>query len=165
MYNPFPLLNEALLNDEIGKGKRFFVRQTYPRGLEGRLKAAFLLRSYPEDEKGLAEEHLRMIAGDHHAFLYDASVAEELERLKIAARQPFGFKVFYAAKKGVDWRPPQLYQEKMRHYLSRHHADWRPTRGEKPIEAGLHEEFGALFIKFSYGGEEDMIPFDDIEKY
>lgn len=165
MYNPFPLLNEPLLKDEVMRGKRFFVRQTYPRGLEGRLKAAFLIRAYVSDEQGLAEEHMRAIARDVHAFLYDAAVPEQMERLRIAAKQPFGYKVYYAAKKGVDWKPPPLYEEKMRHYLRRHHADWRTVRGEAPIEAGLYEEFGMLFIKFSYGGEEDILPFDDIEKY
>jgi len=40
MYNPFPLLSKGLLTDQIGKGKRWFVRQTFARGMEGRLKAA-----------------------------------------------------------------------------------------------------------------------------
>jgi len=46
MYNPFPLLNPGLLRDQVAKGKRYFVRQNFPRGYEGRLKAAFLLRAY-----------------------------------------------------------------------------------------------------------------------
>jgi hypothetical protein len=165
MYNPFPLLNEALLKDQVSKGKRYFVRQTFVRGMEARLKAAFLLRGYEAGEKGLAEAHMAMIAGDVHAFLYDADDPALLERLQIAARQPFGYKVYYAAKRGLDWKPPQLYQDKIRRYLNRHHGDWRSTRGGAQIQAGLYEEFGALFIKFSYEGEEDVIPFDDIEKY
>jgi len=165
MYNPFPLLTERLLDDQVAKGKRYFVRQTFPRGMDIRLKAVFLLRAYPGEEKEMADQHLAALPRDVHAFLYDAAVPEHLEKLHIAARQPHGFKVFYAAKKGVDWKPPAVYEEKMRHYIRRHHSDWRPTRGGEPIRIGLYEEFGELFLKFSYKEEEDTLPFDDIEKY
>jgi hypothetical protein len=165
MYNPFPLLTEGILNDQVAKGKRYFVRQTFPRGMNARLKAAFLLRAYGEEEKDLAEQHLAAIARDVHAFLYDASLSGHLEKLHIAARQPFGYKIFYAAKKGVDWRPPDLYEQRIRQYIRRHHDDWRNSRTGAKIEVGLYEEFGELFLKFSYNGEEDNIPFDDIEKY
>jgi hypothetical protein len=165
MYNPFPLLNEALLRDQVAKGKRFFVRQTFARGMDARLKAAFLFRAYPVEEKEHAAKHVAAIPRDGNAFLYDAEIPEHLEKLHIAARQPFGYKVFYAAKKGVDWKPPPVYREKMRHYINRHHAGWRTTQGGEKIQVGLYEEFGELFLKFSYDGEEDIIPFDDIEKY
>jgi len=165
MYNPFPLLNERLLNDQLAKGKRYFVRQFFPRGMDTRLKAAFLLRAYGEDEKEMADAHLLTLRQDPNAFLYDGKIEEHLEKLQVAAGQPFGYKVFYAAKKGLDWKPPALYEEKIRRYLRRHHGDWRTTRGQEKIEAGLYEEFGVLFIKFSYDGEEDNIPFDDLEKY
>jgi hypothetical protein len=165
MYNPFPLLNEALLKDQVAKGKRWFVRQTFHRGMDARLKAAFLLRAYPEEEREHAEKHLAAIPRDANAFLYDATLPDHLEKLHIAAKQPFGYKVFYAAKRGVDWKPPTVYQEKMKHYIRRHHPEWRNSRGSEKIQAGLHEEFGELFLKFSYEGEEDVIPFDDIEKY
>jgi hypothetical protein len=165
IYNPFPLLNEALLKAEVVKGKRFFVRQTFARGMEGRLKAAFLLRAYPEAEQVHAEQHILAIARDVNAFLYDAGIAEHLGKLYIAARQPLGYKIFYAAKKGMDWTPPPVYREKVRHYINRHHPGWRGnTTGEK-IQVGLYEELGELWIKFSYDGEEDKIPFDVIEKY
>ncbi len=88
--------------------------------------------------------------------------------LKTAATQPFGYKVFYAAKKGVDWKPPETYREKMQHYILRHHPGWRSTsatRGADPIEIGLYEEFGQLFLKFSCEDEHDTIPFDLIEQY
>jgi hypothetical protein len=166
MYNPFPLLNEALLKEQLTKGKRYFVRQTFRRGMEGRLKAAFLLRAYPEDEKEKAEEHLRVLAGkDGNAFLYDATMPEHLAKLTVAARQPFGYKIFYAARKGVDWKPPAVYEEKIRKYILRHHSDWRNVGQGVKIEVGIHEEFGELFLTFRYKEEEDVLPFDDIEKY
>jgi len=165
MYNPLPLLTPGLLQDELTKGKRWFVRQTYPRGLTAGLRGAFLFRSYPVEEKTIAEQHLAAIDKDKNAFLYDAGLAEHLERLSIAARQPAGYKVFYAARKGVDWTPPGPYQLKMRHYIRSHHPAWLPQKAGEKIEIGLYEEFGQFFLKFSYDGEEDNIPFDLIEKY
>ena len=174
MYNPFPLLTPGLLRDQVAKGKRYFVRQNFPRGYESRLKAAFLLRAYEAIDQPTAEQHLAALTQqrpdgsgplDPYAFLYDATAQDHLIRLKTAATQPFGYKVFYAAKKGVDWKPPETYREKMRHYINRHHPDWRGTQGREPVEIGLYEEFGELFLKFSHEDEHDTIPFDLIETY
>lgn len=166
-----------MLKDQVAGGRRYFVRQSFPRGYDGRLKAAFLLRAYPAEEKGMAEAHLAalrhdaaidrdtMPARDPNAFLYDAAVPEHLERLYIAAGQPFGYKVFYAAKKGVDWKPPAVYQEKMKAYIRRHHPAWRTQKDGEKISIGLHEEFGELFLTFSFDKENDKIPFDLIEQY
>jgi len=159
----------------VAKGKRWFVRQNFPRGYESRLKAAFLLRAYEAIDQPTAEQHLAALTrqipgggalhGDPYAFLYDATIQDHLVRLKTAATQPFGYRIFYAAKKGVDWKPPESYREKMRHYIRRHHPDWSGTRGTDPIEIGLYEEFGELFLKFSCEDEHETIPFDLIEKY
>ena len=174
MYNPFPLLTPGLLRDQVAKGKRYFVRQTFLRGYTRPLKAAFLLRAYEAMDRPTAEQHLAALAcqrpdgqglPDPYAFLYDATIQDHLVRLKTAATQPFGYKVFYAAKKGVDWKPPETYQEKMRRYISRHHPGWRGTQGREPVEIGLYEEFGQLFLKFSHRDENDTIPFDLIETY
>ena len=165
MYNPLPLLTEALLQGMIDAGKRYFVRQTYFRGKESRLKAAFLFRGYEEGEKELAELHLRRIGSDPHAFLYDTMLAGHREKLVIAARQPFGYKIYYAGKKGIDWKPPPEYQEKMKHYIRKHHPGWRTVKDGEQIQIGLYEELGQLLLKFSFAGEEDTLPFDNIENY
>jgi hypothetical protein len=165
MYNPLPLLTEVLLQAKIGAGKRYFVRQTYFRGKEPRLKAAFLFRGYEEAERAVAELHFQKIAADPHAFLYDALLPEHRERLTLAARQPFGYKIYYAGKKGIDWKPPPEYQEKMKHYIRSHHPGWRTAKDGEQIQIGLYEEFGQLLLKFSFEGEEDTLPFDNIENY
>jgi hypothetical protein len=175
MYNPFPLLTPGLLRDQFAKGKRWFVRQTFPRGAEPRLVAAFLLRAYDADERETAGEHLATLTKDGNAFLYDADDPAHRQKLETAAQQPLGYKIFYAAHKGVEWKPPPAYQEKMRNYLRRHHPAWRSQKGQSQkgqsqkeddkIEIGLYEEFGLLFLKFSHAGEDDTIPFDLIEQY
>jgi hypothetical protein len=165
MYNPFPLLTPGLLHDQLTKGKRWFVRQTFPRGAEPRLAAAFLLRAYDADELEQAGQHIAALTKDGNAFLYDSNDPAHLQKLETAAGQPFGYKIFYAAHKGVEWKPPPAYQEKMRHYLRRHHPAWRSQKEGDKIEIGLFEEFGRLFLKFSHAGEDDTIPFDLIENY
>ncbi len=165
MYNPFPLLNERLLEDKINEGKRYFVRQTFRRGMEPRLKAAFLLRAYDEEEKEMANRHMQKITNDPHAFLYDAMEPEHLEKLHIAAKQPFGFKIFYAGKKGVNWKPPVAFQIKMRRYIREKHPNWGSIKDGPKVEIGLLEEFGELLLKLSYEDEEEMIPFSDIENF
>jgi hypothetical protein len=165
MYNPFPPLTNGLLQDQLAKGKRYFVRQTYPRGMEPRVIAAFLLRAYFADEKDTADNHMATLGNDCNSFLYDTATPGHLEKLRIAATQPFGYKIFYAAKRGLDWRPPQAYQEKLRRYIRRKHPDWRPQKEGDVVAIGLYEEFGQLYLKFSHSEEEDRIPFDLIESY
>ena len=165
MYNPFPLLTPGLLRDQIAKGKRWFVRQTFPRGIEPRLIAAFLIRAYDTDERETAGRHMDMLTKDGNAFLYDSDNPDHLQKLTTAAGQPFGYKIFYAAHKGIEWKPPPAYQEKMRNYLRRHHPAWRAQKEGDKINIGLYEEFGRLFLKFSHAGEDDTIPFELIEQY
>lgn len=165
MYNPFPLLNESLLNDKIQKGKKYFVRQTFGRGIEPRIVAAFLFRAYDAEEKELAEHHLASLKKDGNAFLYQVDNAEHLAKLHIAAKQPFGYRIFYAGKHGEEWKPPIEYQDKMRQYISRHHPGWKTKPGGDKIEIGLYEEFGELFLKLSFEGEEEKVRFEEIEKY
>jgi hypothetical protein len=165
MYNPFPLLNELMLSDRIAAGKRYFIRQTYLRGMLPGLRAAFLFRAYDETEKAMADQHFKLLHGDPNAFKYDILEEGHIEKLSIAAQQPEGFKIYYAGKKGVDWKPPQLYQERIKHYIRKNHPGWKPKKGGDKIQAVLSEEFGVLFLTFSFEDEEDKILFDEIEKY
>ena len=165
MYNPFPLLSEQMLKIKLADGKRFFIRQTYPRGLYQGIRAAFLFRAYEDHEKEEATLHLNRIETDPHRFLYDAANEEHLQKLFIASGQPRGFAIYYAGKKEQDWKPPYEYQLKLKDYIRTKHPGWRPKRGGDKIQAGLYEEYGELFLKLSFEGEEDIIPFELIEKF
>jgi hypothetical protein len=167
MYNPFPLFTPTLLLAQISeaKGKRFFVRQTFQRGKQPELKAAFLFRGYTEEEKELAQEHVENLSRDPHAFLYDAKNEAHLEKLKTAARQPSGFKIYYVGKTKWEWKPPPVYQVKMKNYIQKLHPRWRTARGKNKVMVGLYEECGELFLKFNFEEEEDKIVFDAIENF
>src|SRR5690606_20385924 len=84
-----------LLHLLIREGNRYFVRQTYPRGLnplDTTQKAAFLFTHY----KNLADaqQHWNALLQDPNRFLYDSGDPEHFARLEIAARQPLGFPVY-----------------------------------------------------------------------
>jgi hypothetical protein len=132
--------------------------------MQPRLKAAFLLRAYEETEAEQAQRHLQALDHDPHSFLYDAANPEHLERLHTAARQPFGYKVYYAGRKEIEWKPPPAYREKMRNYILREHPFWRDREKGEKIRIGLSEEFGVLFLTFNVGVEEDKIELSTLEK-
>lgn len=163
LYNPLPILTPGLLDNELKLGKRWFVRQSYPRGMEAGLKATLTVRSYPAEDNETAEAHLAAIGNDKMAFLYDAALPEHLERLKTAAKQPEGYATFYIGTKIIKWNPPSGYKEKVRHYIRRHHSS--ESKGKKII-VELHEKYGELLLKFKYNNkDQDLIPFDTIENY
>ncbi|HEX6180418.1 MAG TPA: hypothetical protein VFZ47_04185 [Chitinophagaceae bacterium] len=164
MYNPFPLLTETILNNRVWRGKRFFVRQSYQRGLESDVKASFLYRAYAASEKEQAETHLAYIANDPFACLYDAGNPAHLAKLQVAARQPTGYRVFYAGKEVPRWVPTRDYDFRIRRYIMSQHPRWYTQKGQSPIEVTLCEEWGELLLKLRFRNEQDIIPFEEIEK-
>lgn len=162
MYNPFPLLTESILSNRVWRGKRYFVRQTFRRGLEPDIKASFLFRAYAASEKEQAETHLAFIAADPHAYLYDAGNPADLAKLQVAASQPPGYKVYYAGKE-VQWVPSKDHQFRIRRYLLSHHPGWYTQKAKNPIEVVLCEEWGELLLKLRFRNEQEIIPFEQIE--
>lgn len=162
MYNPFPLLNEQILQDRLQAGRRWFVRQSYPRGACSR--QSFLFRSYADEETEQARTHLRQLDKDPYARLYDARDPGDLERLCRAATQPEGYCIYYAGSMRSDWRPSPAYEARIKNYIRTYHSHWRSGKKGNRIEVGLLEQYGFLFIKLSYEEEEEIIPFELIEK-
>ncbi|HLX91482.1 MAG TPA: hypothetical protein VKR32_07355 [Puia sp.] len=155
------------MNRQLSKDvpKVYFVRQTYLRGRQPGIRAAFLLRGYTLNEKSLAEKHFSLLRDDSNSFFYDARIPDHLRRLEFAASQPAAFKIFYVGKTTMEWRPPPEYQKKTKYFLQNNFPDWRTTRGKNKIWVGLFEEFGNLWLKFGFENEEHLIPFERIENY
>lgn len=165
MYNPFPLLTPDLLQEKLAAGKRWFVRQTYLRGkTASQVRMAFLLRAYNETEEKMAREHLSNLKNDAYAHLYDAHDSGENQKLFIAATQPSGYQIYYAGTLHKDWQPPAEYRDRIRNYIRTYHPGWKPKSKSEAIRAGLHEQHGMLFLKLSFKEEEEIIPFELIEK-
>ena len=162
-YNPFPLLTETVLSNRVWRGKRYFIRQTYQRGLDPDVKASFLFRGYAASEKEQAEIHLAYISNDPFAYLYDAGDPVHLAKLQVAASQPQGYRTFYAGKEVPRWVPSKDYDYRIRRYILRQHPQWYTQRDRYPIEITLCEEWGQLFLKLRFRNEQEIIPFEEIE--
>ena len=114
MHNPLVLFSTDLLNSFIKAGHKFFVRQTYKRGIDhfdDTQKGAYLISHYNDINK--ATMHFEALKFDGNRYLYDISKEEDLQRLKIAAQQPNGYKI-YSALLQQAWKPSDLMAGKVK---------------------------------------------------
>jgi len=97
MYNPYTILTPTILAAML-KQPMYFVRQHYPRGIpheDGKV-VSLLLTHYilHETDKERADRHMRLLMKDPYRFLYDSTDSEHFEKLKIAATQPHGYRIY-----------------------------------------------------------------------
>jgi hypothetical protein len=162
MHNPFGLLNLKLLHALTDAGNRYFVRQTYARGLhpfDPLHKAAFLFTHYRDLSS--AQKHFNFLHQDPNRFLYDSINAAHAAKLEIAAKQVPEFPV-YTPLLEKPWEPSEKMSEKIRRYIGAH-TSWTPAR-EETVKADLFTQFGELFVNLKYRSYETKVPLDDIEK-
>lgn len=157
MYNPLALLDKVVLDGLISAGHAYFVRQTYTRGSDPRMKEVLLLSPYLSKTAALA--HYEAIAGDPRRYLY---ILEEQERLYRAASQPPGYLVYVALLKERTWQPSYALSAKIKRYITSE-AGWKPERKDE-VQASLFIQFGELFINLKLNQEEINVPLSDIEK-
>jgi hypothetical protein len=163
MYNPFGLLSMRLLQALLKSGNRYFVRQTYKRGLDQfdeTQRGAFLFTHYTD--AGRAQMHYDALALDPNRFLYDSTDAEHYNKLEIAAHQPLGFRI-YSPLLEKEWKPTEAMNEKIRKYIAANFT-WTPGRNDK-VKADLFSQVGELFVNLKYRVHEVKVPLADIEKY
>jgi hypothetical protein len=162
MHNPFSLHSEELLRSMLTAGRRYFVRQYYPRGIDhfhADLKAAFLLTHYNEQPR--AQVHYEALSKDGYRKIYDARDDDDMDKLLMAVRQPSGYAV-YAAVLSAPWRPSELTAEKVKRYVSAK-LSWRPKKAEG-VKVDLFTQFGELYVTLKSGGEEVKVPLSEIER-
>mgnify|MGYP003574963444 CR=1 FL=1 len=162
MHNPFGHLSIKLLHALINGGNRYFVRQTYKRGLnpfDPTQKAAFLFTHYAD--LPTARMHYNFLHHDPNRFLYDSRKPEHYAKLEIAARQVVGYPV-YTPLLERNWEPSEKMSESIRRYI-RAHLTWTPAR-EESVKADLFTEFGELFVNLKWRSHEKKVPLANIEK-
>lgn len=162
MHNPFGLLNLKLLHALMDAGNRYYVRQTYRRGLnpfDPVQKAAFLFTHYRD--LASAQMHYNFIAFDKNRFLYDSDKPAHYAKLEIAAKQVPEYPV-YTPLLEKPWEPSEKMSEMIRRYIGAN-LDWMPAR-EETVKADLFNRFGQLFVNLKYKNLETRVPLDDIEK-
>lgn len=162
MHNPLVLFSTDLLNSLIKTGHTCFVRQTYKRGIDHfdeKQKGAYLFSHYNDISK--ATMHYESLNMDANKFLYDISKREHLEKLKVAANQPEGYKIFSPLLQ-QEWEPSDIMKGKVRRYIDQK-LKWHPGSNDM-VRTNLFIQFGELFITLKLGIREIKVPLSDIER-
>jgi hypothetical protein len=162
MFNPFAPLSEQLLDAFVKAGKVYFVRQTFKRGktpLDENIKGYYLITHH--SELGAAQAHYGAIAHDPNRYLYDWGKEEDQKKLKIAAGNPEGYKVF-AGVFIQDWERhiTDRVKNSVKMYIGS--LGWRPGRNET-VTPDFYIQFGDLYLKLKFRNKEVRVRFEDIE--
>ena len=164
MFNPFCFFSQPLLDSFIKGGKTYFVRNVFPRAFDhfdDSVKHYFLFTHYDDHSK--AQAHYEAIAHDKYRFLYKVDSEEHLNKLKLAASQPEGYKI-YSTLFVPDWknRITKDLKQKANRYMYKN-TNWKPGKCES-IHLDLHLQFGELYFTMTYNGHKIITKFVDIEK-
>ena len=146
----------------IHAGNRYFVRQTYQRGLhpfEENQKAAFLFTHYSDLPS--AQMHYNLLLRDANRFLYDSRNPAHAAKLEIAAKQVPAYPV-YTPLLEKPWEPSEKMSVLIRRYIGQH-LNWQVPR-EETVKADLFNQFRELFVNLKFRSFQAKVPLDDIEK-
>lgn len=163
MFNPYCIFTKELLDAFEKSGKRYFVRQTFKRGIDHfntDIKAYFLVCHYDNLDDALA--HFNAIAGDGNRFLYDRQIPEHRSRLYVAAQHPRGFKV-YANVFEKNWlrHITNRLKYKVRRYVD-NTLQWRPANSET-VDCQFYSHFGETHALIKLRNQEVRLKLEDIE--
>ncbi|MEO5674629.1 MAG: hypothetical protein ABIQ74_08280, partial [Chitinophagales bacterium] len=153
-----------VLDKLAAAGNQYFVRQSYPRGMTERDKGishCFLITHYTE--AGNAQQHISSLKTGSHAFLYEWNNQDHRGKLKIAAGQPEGYKI-YSALLHQDYKAmiTGVVKSKIRDYI-RSQLQWRPGRNEEVVPH-FTLQYGELFVILTWRSLEVRVRLSDIEK-
>ncbi|RFS24967.1 hypothetical protein DVR12_07200 [Chitinophaga silvatica] len=161
MHNPLALLSELLLNALINHGYIYFIRQSYPRGIDhfdDSIKEAFIITPYKK--LSAAQEHLLHIT-DSRKHIYDIYQPSEKEKLFIAASQPPGYKVYVDKLAAKTWKPTSDLNSKISNYL-RVNTKWKAK--DSNVDVTLFISYGELMLNLSNGKDDLQILFKEVER-
>lgn len=163
MFNPFFPFTNQLLDAFVAKGKKFFVRQTFERGMnpfDKEVKGSFLFSHY--DNLTTAQDHFGAISHDSRRFLYDWNNPEHQQKLKVAAS---GLKEYknYASVLRPDYEKgiTDKLKKKIRQYVS-DSLGWH-IKGSDTLDTNFEMQFGELFMRFKHGSRQAKVKFEEIE--
>lgn len=163
MFNPCYPFTTELLDAMLQKEVVHYVRSTFPRGAvkgDKEFKNSFLISHYHDPAE--AERHYNAIRHDTNRFHYDARNPEHLDKLKAAASQPQGYKIFSRIMiPGIEKKVTVLFKEHTKRYLYKN-TDW-DLKGRVTITPFLYFQLGELFVRISHDGDEIKMKFEDLE--
>ncbi len=162
-FNPCVLFNTALLEAMLQKGLQYFVRSSFPRGEKNsgeKPARSFLVSHYHKPAE--AQRHFQAIGDDPFRFLYDARRPGHLDKLRKAAAQPEGYRVWSVILvPGIEKKITRFYRDNTRRWIGRH-TRWELKGGIRLIPF-LYFQLGELFTRIAYEGEEIKIKFEELE--
>ncbi len=166
MYNPYSLFTPQLL-DAMTKQPMYFVRQYYERGIavhDNEIKP-FLFTHYThhDADRERAVRHIRLLWMDKYRFLYDSTNKEHLEKLKQAASQPYGFRI-YINLLPKKWKANDALKMKINSYRIHKLPWWKYSPADK-LNVTLQERYGQLYIALLWKGQQTEVHLDEIEKF
>lgn len=164
MYNPLPLLSKDLLEAFAKHDKKYFVRQSYPRAfshIDKNIKGYFLITHHGKLSD--AKQHYQSILADKGRHLYDWENEEDRDKLRKAAAQPEGFKIF-AAVMMPNWRvrAEPILLPKIKNYVD-YTLRWRPGQNQV-VNFELFPHNGEVFVTLKLRNQQVKIPLSELEK-
>ena len=165
MYNPFVILNEKLLNAML-RQPMYFVREYYKRGIEANQKVVPLLFTHYSQygvDNERANRHYQLIKNDYYRYLYDSSKHDDLQKLKVAATQPEGYKIHVNILPKI-WTAPNHLRNQIYKYMLATFPEWENDRNKK-LKINIQDLFGKLYLLFTWKGNKVEVILEEIEKY
>ena len=150
MYNPLMLFTKMALDHLLQEGYLYFIRQSYPRGVDPGVKEAFIIT--PHTKREVAYDHFEKIKDDPRKWLYildpnSPNHEAEHNKLLTASIQPEGYRVFFNQMTSADWLPPPHLQMSITNYI-KNVLGWRPGH----IHTRLTIRLGQLLLVFTRSG-------------
>lgn len=166
MYNPYTIITPQLLAAML-KQPMYFVRQHYPRGLlheeDKSIPLLFTHYIHTDTDKERADRHMRLLMKDKFRFMYDSRNPEHLEKLKKAAAQPKGYRI-YINLLPKKWKASDGLKLKIGRYVSAKLSWWNYSPKDK-LNVTLKERYGELFIALLWRGQQTEVLLEDIENF
>jgi len=165
MHNPYTLLTDEIL-DTLVRQPMYFVIQYYPRGTDHFDKeptTSLLLTHYVQkgDDYERIERHMRLLMTDKYRLLYDSKNSEHMQRLKIAASQPEGYKIYINLLPQA-WKENNILKRKINNYLLHHFSRWNYSSKDN-LKVTLIERYGNLYIAMLWKGQQTEVDLNEIE--
>lgn len=167
MYNPYSILTTEILEAML-RQPMYFVRQHFERGINTADKKdtiPLLLTHYihHETDKERAERHMRLLWKDPYRFQYDSSIPAHAEKLRIAATQPKGYKLFINLLP-QKWKADEYLKKKINSYVVNKLSWWNYRHPDK-LGVVMKERFGRLYIGLLWKGQQTEVDLEEIENF
>ncbi|MEO8148541.1 MAG: hypothetical protein ABI723_12925 [Bacteroidia bacterium] len=165
MFNPLTLFLKELLDELIKRDKKYFVRQSYPRGMivsDETIKGSYLITHY--DDLLKATQHYNALTHDPNRYLYHWEKEEDRNKLEIAASQPAGYKV-YAAVTMPDIKPRLeiAFKEPVKRFIDTK-LNWKGKRTDT-AHYNLFFLYGELHLHITLKNHAIKVALIEVEKF